>query len=58
MKASARTAEAPEYMYVLGFSPQKLDGKYHKLKVRANTVQKVTIQAREGYYAVKPAHSR
>ena len=50
-----RTTEAPEYVYVLGFSPAKLDGKYHKLKVRLNTQSKLTIQAREGYYALKPA---
>ncbi len=50
-----RTAEAPEYVYVLGFSPSKLDGKYHKLKIRLNTPAKLIIQAREGYYALKPA---
>jgi VWFA-related protein len=49
-----RTADAPEYMYVLGFSPQKLDGKFHKLKVRLNGPEKLTIQVRQGYYAVKP----
>jgi len=26
----------PEYIYVLGFTPQKLDGKFHKLRVRLN----------------------
>lgn len=50
-----RTTEPPEYVYVLGFSPVKLDGKYHKLKVRLNTQSKLTVQAREGYYALKPA---
>jgi len=50
-----RTTEAPEYLYVLGFSPQKLDGKYHKLKVRLNSQTKLTVQAREGYYALKPS---
>lgn len=53
-----RTADQPEYIYVLGFSPPKLDGKFHKLKVRLNTGEKLTIQAREGYYALKPASSR
>jgi VWFA-related protein len=48
-----RTAETPEYIYVLGFSPQKLDGKFHKLKVALNTPQKLTVQARPGYYALK-----
>jgi VWFA-related protein len=48
-----RTAETPEYIYVLGFSPQKLDGKFHRLKVALNTAQKLTVQARPGYYAVR-----
>ena len=52
-----KTADAPEYIYVLGFSPQKLDGKLHKLKVTLNNGSKLTIQAREGYYALKPASS-
>jgi VWFA-related protein len=49
-----RTADAPEYLYVLGFSPQKLDGKFHKLKVLINAGEKVTVQQRKGYYAAKP----
>lgn len=49
-----RTADAPEYVYVLGFSPQKLDGKLHKLKVKLNGPTKLTVQARQGYYALKP----
>lgn len=53
-----RTADQPEYIYVLGFSPPKLDGKFHKLKVRLNTGEKLTIQAREGYYALKPESTR
>ncbi|MGH9494940.1 MAG: VWA domain-containing protein, partial [Candidatus Sulfotelmatobacter sp.] len=50
-----RTADAPEFIYVLGFSPKKLDGKYHKLKVTLRTPQKLEVQSREGYYALKPA---
>ena len=50
-----RTADTPEYIYVLGFSPQKLDGKFHKLKVTLNKPGSLTLQAREGYYALKPA---
>jgi len=50
-----RTADTPEYIYVLGFSPQKLDGKFHKLKVTLNGPEKLTVQARQGYYAFKPA---
>jgi hypothetical protein len=47
----------PEYIYVLGFSPQKLDGKFHKLKVTVKGPQKLTVQARPGYYALKPPGS-
>jgi VWFA-related protein len=49
------TADAPEFVYVLGFAPQKLDGKLHKLKVTLNGAPKLEIQARRGYYAIKPA---
>jgi len=49
-----RSTEVPEYIYVLGFSPQKLDGKFHKLKVKVSS-EKVTVQARPGYYALKQA---
>lgn len=48
-----QTADVPEYIYVLGFSPGKLDGKFHKLKVRLASGEKLTVQARAGYYAVK-----
>ncbi len=50
-----RTADTPEDIYVLGFSPQKLDGKFHKLKVTLNGAEKFTVQARLGYYAFRPA---
>ena len=50
-----RTTEVPEYIYVLGFAPQKLDGKFHKLKVTLKSPEKLSVQARPGYYAVKPA---
>ncbi len=49
-----RTGGVPEFLYVLGFSPQKLDGKFHRLKVTLNAAEKVQVQARRGYYAVKP----
>jgi len=52
-----RTSEPPEFVYVLGFVPQKLDGKFHKLKVKVAD-RKLTVQARQGYYALKPATSR
>jgi VWFA-related protein len=48
-----RVAESPEYSYVLAFTPQnlKLDGSFHTLKVTLKTSQKLTLQARRGYYA-------
>jgi len=50
-----RVSTAPEYYYVLGFSPQnlKLDGSFHNLKVTLKTPVKLTVQARRGYYAPK-----
>jgi VWFA-related protein len=50
-----RLAAAPEYIYLLGFSPQnlKLDGSFHSLKVTLKNGGGVTIQARHGYYAPK-----
>jgi len=52
-----RVASLPEYSYVLGFSPQnlKLDGSFHSLKVTVKSPEKVTIQARRGYFAPKHA---
>jgi VWFA-related protein len=48
-----RTGVLPEVYYVLGFSPQNLkyDGRFHTLKVTLSTREKLTIQARRGYYA-------
>ncbi len=50
-------AARPEYVYVLGFSPQdlKLDGAYHGLKVTLRNPANLTIQARLGYWA--PRHA-
>jgi VWFA-related protein len=53
-----RTADAPAFVYILGFSPQKLDGRFHKLKVTLNAAGKFEVQARRGYYAAKPEVSR
>lgn len=52
-----RLASAPEFLYVLGFSPQnlKLDGSFHRLKVTLRGGQKLEVQARRGYYA--PTHA-
>jgi VWFA-related protein len=48
-----RVAGIPEYSYLLGFAPQdlKADGKFHALKIKLANGQKLTIQARSGYYA-------
>jgi VWFA-related protein len=50
-----RVAQSPEYSYVLAFTPQnlKLDGSYHSLKVTLKSPQKLSLQARRGYYAPK-----
>ena len=53
----ARTAAAPEALYILGFSPLdlKVDGKYHNLKVTLKTAKGLDLQVRKGYYAPKYA---
>jgi VWFA-related protein len=50
-----RVAAAPEYSYILGFSPQnlKLDGSFHALKVTLKSPLKLNLQARRGYFAPK-----
>jgi VWFA-related protein len=50
-----RVAQAPEYYYLLGFSPQneQLDGRFHNLTVALNSGEKLTLQSRKGYYARK-----
>jgi VWFA-related protein len=50
-----QVAAAPEFVYVLGFSPQnlKLDGTYHALKVKLTNAHGLDLQARRGYYAPK-----
>jgi hypothetical protein len=51
-----RVAARPEFVYVLGFSPQnlKLDGRLHGLKITVRNSGKLDVQARSGYYA--PQH--
>jgi VWFA-related protein len=48
-----RLAGAPEFIYVLAFTPENLksDGKYHKLQVTLRDPKGVTLQVRKGYYA-------
>jgi VWFA-related protein len=50
-----KAAAAPEYMYILGFSPQglKLDGSFHALKVTVGSSEKLSLQARRGYWEPK-----
>ncbi len=43
-----RVAEELHSQYVLGFSPEKSDGKLHKIEVRVN-VPGVTVRARKSY---------
>lgn len=52
-----RLATAPEFYYLLGFSPQNLrmDGSFHALKVTVvKNIKDVALNARKGYYA--PTH--
>ena len=48
-----RLAAAPEFIYVLAFTPENLksDGKFHKLQITLPDPQGLTVQARKGYYA-------
>jgi VWFA-related protein len=51
-----RLAARPQYIYVLGFSPQNLkyDGSYHLLKVKVANPRNAMLQVRKGYWA--PSH--
>jgi len=51
-----RVTDAPEYYYVLGFTPQDLkkDGKFHTIKVSLTNHEHYDLQARRGYYAPRP----
>jgi VWFA-related protein len=48
-----RLSAAPEYYYLLAFSPQnlKMDGAFHSLKVSLKGLKDVHLSARTGYYA-------
>jgi VWFA-related protein len=50
-----KIADPPEYVYVLGFSPDnlKMDGSFHSLKVTVKSEERLTASARRGYYAPK-----
>ncbi len=47
----------PDHSYLLAFSPQnlKFDGRFHNLKVKVTGPQKLSVQARKGYFAPKQA---
>src|ERR1700693_3035118 len=50
-----RVAAAPEFSYVLGFSPAALkeDGSLHSLKIRVPNMKGISVEARRGDYALK-----
>jgi hypothetical protein len=50
-------AARPEYVYVLGYSPDnlKFDGAYHNLKVTVKSAGNPALQFRRGYWAPKHA---
>ena len=49
----SRVADELHHQYVLGFEPEKLDGKMHKLEVRIKQTG-MTPRARHSYVAAKP----
>ena len=50
-----KATAAPDFLYVLGFVPQslKFDGSFHALKVSVAGGEKLSLQARRGYWAPK-----
>jgi len=60
LRGMDRIAAAPEFSYVLGFSPSELksDGRFHALKVRLTEIRNATVEARRGYYAIAREASR
>jgi VWFA-related protein len=51
-----RLGTAPEFIYVLAFTPENLksDGKFHKLQIALREPKGLSVQTRKGYYA--PQH--
>jgi hypothetical protein len=49
-------ASPPEFSYVLGFSPTALkpDGSFHRLRIGLVNHRAFNVQARRGYFALKP----
>ncbi len=55
LKGLEAAGTAPEFSYVLGFSPNGLkpDGSFHSIKVRLLNAKGARVEARAGYYAVR-----
>jgi hypothetical protein len=54
-----KIAAAPEYYYLLGFSPHNLkpDGTFHKLKISVVNAKGLSVEARRGYLSPKRTSS-
>ena len=48
-------AEELHSHYVIGFSPERLDGKAHKLEIKIRKAG-LTARTRKSYLAAKPGH--
>jgi VWFA-related protein len=59
VSAFSHIASAPEFYYLLAYSPQNLaaDGKYHSLKVSLADKSNFTVRARHGFYAPSRAET-
>jgi hypothetical protein len=53
--AFRKLASAPEFVYVLGYTPASLksDGTFHALTVKLTSPNKLSLQARHGYFAAR-----
>jgi VWFA-related protein len=53
--AFRKLASAPEFVYVLGYTPAglKSDGTFHALTVKLTSLNKLSVQARHGYFAAR-----
>jgi len=53
-EAGLRALATPDCIYMLGFTPQRPDEGYHKLKVVLKDSRKLNVRARAGYYSTTP----
>ena len=55
-----RMVRPPEFSYLLGFEPtnSKQDGKFHSIKIRLVVEKGLSIEARNGYYALEQNPSK